>query len=143
MQSEMLMLYKLMILYILDRIDFPMTDSQLTDFFIGKNWFFSWLHILLSIVLTLAVGYAIGAFYSGEVLGAVGYGYFSMNLNSYINPVSPHFSGDNNWSAFLSDRAYFGGQNEGVDCSPVTQRVGGQNCLYGKGKGSCNFFAGI
>ncbi len=38
MQSEMLMLYKLMILYILDRIDFPMTDSQLTDFFIGKNY---------------------------------------------------------------------------------------------------------
>ncbi len=38
MQSEMLMLYKLMILYILDRIDFSMTDSQLTDFFIGKNY---------------------------------------------------------------------------------------------------------
>ena len=38
MQSEMLMLYKLMILYILDRIDFPMTDSQLTDFFIGKDY---------------------------------------------------------------------------------------------------------
>lgn len=38
MQSEMMMLYKLMILYILDRIDFSMTDSQLTDFFIGKNY---------------------------------------------------------------------------------------------------------
>lgn len=38
MRSEMLMLYKLMILYILDRIDFSMTDSQLTDFFIGKNY---------------------------------------------------------------------------------------------------------
>ena len=85
------------------------------DFILGKNWILSWLHIIFSIVLTLGAGYCIGAFYSGEVLGAVGYGYFSMNLNSYINPVSPHFSGDNNWSAFLSDRAYFGGQNEGFN----------------------------
>lgn len=85
------------------------------DFIIGKNWIFAWLHIIFSIVLTLGAGYCIGAFYSGEVLGAVGYGYFSMNLNSYINPVSPHFTGENNWSAFLPDRAYFGGQNEGFN----------------------------
>lgn len=38
MQSEMLMLYKLMILYILDRIDFSMTSAQLTEFFIGHNY---------------------------------------------------------------------------------------------------------
>ena len=38
MQSEMLMLYKLIILYILDRVDFPMTNAQLTDFFLEKNY---------------------------------------------------------------------------------------------------------
>ena len=85
------------------------------DFLIARSWIKPWLHIILSIVITLAVGYSIGAFYSGEVLGAVGYGYFSMNLNSYINPVSPHFSGENNWSEILSDRSYFGGQNEGFN----------------------------
>ena len=85
------------------------------DFIIAKNWWKPWAHIILSIITTLAVGYCIGAFYSGEVLGAVGYGYFSMNLNSFINPLSPHFTGDNNWSQFLSDRTYFGGQNEGFN----------------------------
>ena len=85
------------------------------DFIIARNWWKPWAHILFSIATTLAVGYCIGAFYSGEVLGAVGYGYFSMNLNSYINPVSPHFSGENNWSTILSDRLYFGGQNEGFN----------------------------
>lgn len=38
MNTEMLMLYKLMILYILDRIDFSMTSAQLTEFFIGHNY---------------------------------------------------------------------------------------------------------
>lgn len=85
------------------------------DFILAKNWWKPWAHVILSICVTLAVGYCIGAFTSGEVLGAVGYGYFSMNLNSYINPVSPHFDGVNNWSAFLPDRAYFGGQNEGFN----------------------------
>jgi len=85
------------------------------DFIIGRNWWKPWFNIIFSIVITLGVGYCIGAFTSGEVLGAVGYGYFSMNLNSYINPVSPHFEGANNWSQLISDRAYFGGQNEGFN----------------------------
>ena len=85
------------------------------DFLIAKSCFWPWVHIFLSIAITLGAGYCIGAFYSGEVLGAVGYGYFSMNLNSYINPISPHFYGENNWSQFLSDRKYFGGQNEGFN----------------------------
>lgn len=85
------------------------------DFIIGKSWWKPWVNIILSICITLGVGYCIGAFYSGEVLGAVGYGYFSMNLNSFINPVSPHFDGEHNWSQFLSDRSYFGGQNEGFN----------------------------
>jgi len=38
MNTEMLMLYKLMILYILDRIDFSMTSAQITEFFIGHNY---------------------------------------------------------------------------------------------------------
>lgn len=85
------------------------------DFIIGRNWWKPWFNIILSIVITLGTGYCIGAFTSGEVLAAVGYGYFSMNLNSYINPVSPHFEGVHNWSEFLSDRAYFGGQTEGFN----------------------------
>ena len=38
MQPEALMLYKLIILYILDRVDFPMTNSRLTDFITTKEY---------------------------------------------------------------------------------------------------------
>ena len=38
MQSEMLMFYKLTILYVLDRVEFPMTNSQLTNFFLEYNY---------------------------------------------------------------------------------------------------------
>lgn len=38
MQPEALMLYKLIILYILDRVDFPLTNAQLTDFILEKQY---------------------------------------------------------------------------------------------------------
>ena len=37
MTSEGLVLYKLMILYMLDRVDFPMTTSQISDFILSFN----------------------------------------------------------------------------------------------------------
>lgn len=83
------------------------------DFFIAKNRIKSVLHILASIIVTLAVGYCIGAFYNKGGMATLGYGYFSMNLNALFNPVSKGFAGENNWSAVLGDRPYFGGQTEG------------------------------
>lgn len=85
------------------------------DFFIGKNWWKPWAHIVLSIAVTLAVGYVTGAFFSGDILAATGYGYFSLNLNSFFNPVSVEFTGEHNWSKLLGDRPYFGGQIEGFN----------------------------
>ena len=38
MQPEALMLYKLIILYILDKVDFPLTNAQLTDFILEKQY---------------------------------------------------------------------------------------------------------
>ena len=38
MQSESLMLYKLIILYILDRMDFPITHTELTRFILEKEY---------------------------------------------------------------------------------------------------------
>ena len=38
MQSESVMLYKLIILYILDRMDFPITNSELTRFILEKEY---------------------------------------------------------------------------------------------------------
>ena len=38
MQSESVMLYKLIILYILDRMDFPITNSELTRFILDKEY---------------------------------------------------------------------------------------------------------
>ncbi len=38
MPEESLTLYKLMILYMLNHLDFPLTNSQLCEFFISKNY---------------------------------------------------------------------------------------------------------
>ena len=38
MQPEALMLYKLIILYMLNRVDFPLTNSQLSDFITAKEY---------------------------------------------------------------------------------------------------------
>jgi DNA-binding PadR family transcriptional regulator len=38
MQPETLMLYKLIILYILDRVDFPMTNAQLSNFITDRQY---------------------------------------------------------------------------------------------------------
>ncbi len=42
MEGEMLMLYKLIILYILDRVDFKMTNSQLTKFITEREYTSYW-----------------------------------------------------------------------------------------------------
>lgn len=38
MQSDALTLYKLIILYILNKVDFPLTNAQLTDFILEKEY---------------------------------------------------------------------------------------------------------
>ena len=38
MTNDGLVLYKLMILYMLDRVDFPMTSSQISQFVLGKGY---------------------------------------------------------------------------------------------------------
>lgn len=38
MTSEGLMLYKLMVLYMLDRVDFPLTGSQISQFILDKGY---------------------------------------------------------------------------------------------------------
>ena len=85
------------------------------DCFLAKNWWKPWVHIVLSIALTLGVGYVTGAFFSGDILAATGYGYFSLNLNAFFNPISVAFTGEHNWSKILADRPYFGGQIEGFN----------------------------
>jgi len=51
------------------------------------SWKGSLLNFSLSAALSLLAGYAIGAFSSGTP-GAIGFGYYSMNLNAPINPLS-------------------------------------------------------
>ncbi|MBE6887390.1 MAG: hypothetical protein E7484_03100 [Ruminococcaceae bacterium] len=85
------------------------------DFFLAKNRIKSVLHVMASIVITLVTGYCIGAFYNEGGMAILGYGYFSMNLNAFFNPVSKGFESENNWSAVLSDRPLFGGQIEGFN----------------------------
>lgn len=38
MSSDTFMLYKLMILYMLDRVDFPLTESQISQFILDKGY---------------------------------------------------------------------------------------------------------
>ncbi len=54
--------------------------------------------LAISLVLTAAAGYLIGALGPSTNLGGDGYGYYSMNLNAPFNPIS---CGDIKWSAFL------------------------------------------
>lgn len=61
-------------------------------------------YVIASIVVTLAVGYAIGAFYVGGSMSSIGYGLYSMNLNAMFNPVSQGFD---NWSAILEIKPSF------------------------------------
>ena len=44
MSEESLTLYKLMVLYMLDNLDFPMTTSQLSEFFVN-NGYTSYFHL--------------------------------------------------------------------------------------------------
>ncbi len=52
----------------------------------------------LSLVCALTFGYIIGAFYSLTSASDTGFSFFSLNLNSYINPSS---KGIEDWSLFL------------------------------------------
>ena len=38
MMTEALTLYKLMILYMLERVDFPLTNSQISEFILDKGY---------------------------------------------------------------------------------------------------------
>ena len=38
MQPDTLTLYKLIILYILDKVDFPLTNAQVSDFILEKEY---------------------------------------------------------------------------------------------------------
>ena len=38
MANDTFMLYKLMILYMLDRVDFPLTESQISQFILDKGY---------------------------------------------------------------------------------------------------------
>lgn len=79
-------------------------------FIINRKYKESVGYLAFSMVLTVAVGLAIGAFYSGTGLSSLGYGSFSMNLNALYNPVSKGFE---NWSAVLKQRPMFYLQIEG------------------------------
>lgn len=65
-----------------------------------------------NIALPLLSGYLAGTFYAKGGAAHAGFGYFSMNLNQPINPVS---AGDIVWSRFLPVRALTAGQYDGFN----------------------------
>ncbi len=67
------------------------------------------MFIIISLGATLFTGWVIGAFHSIGSAGDIGYGTYSLNLNSYINPVSKNI-GD--WSVFTNPRALLVGYQE-------------------------------
>lgn len=93
-------------------------------FFLNKKYIHSVVYIITSIIITLIIGYAIGALYVGGSMSSVGYGMFSMNLNSLYNPVSRGFD---NWSMILEIKPNVSYQMEGFNflglgvicCAPV------------------------
>ena len=82
------------------------------QFILNKKFFSSLCSIVLSIVFTLLIGYIIGAFYISGSMSTIGYGMFSMNLNSLHNPISKGFD---NWSAMLEIKPNLSYQIEGFN----------------------------
>ncbi len=70
--------------------------------FSKREFIKSFSFIGVSFVSTLFVGYCIGAFHSIGSAGDVGYGLFSLNLNSYINTSSNKIP---DWSNIMDPRA--------------------------------------
>ncbi len=68
--------------------------------FAKKQFIKPFLFIAISLVSTFITGYSIGAFHSIGSAGDIGYGLFSLNLNSYYNPLSPKLI----WSNFVQPR---------------------------------------
>lgn len=69
--------------------------------------------ILANMILAVLIGYVIGTFGTGTSFSdATEYGYFSMNLNSIINPKS---YGIDSWSAFLKTRPQTLGNYDGFN----------------------------
>lgn len=81
-------------------------------FFKERKYSKSVLYVLRSMIITLLIGYIIGAFYIGGSMAQYGYGKFSMNLNAFFNPTS---NGFDNWSKFLNNRPYAFYQIEGFN----------------------------
>ena len=73
----------------------------LEDMFLNKQFLKSPLYFIISIILTVFVGWIIGAFGSAST-SLIPYGVFNMNLNALYNPLSKGFD---NWSQFLQVKA--------------------------------------
>lgn len=76
----------------------------------------AWISIILLVlvqVITVGVGFIIGTFGVADVDNSRwGYGFFSMNLNAIINPIS---SGYYNWSSILKVHPYTLGNYDGFN----------------------------
>ncbi len=82
---------------------FGISFAVFLEWAISKKEFIKSLSfILISLFSALVFGYIIGAFYSFDSAGDIGYGIFSLNLNSYFNPSSNRI---NDWSAFRNPLA--------------------------------------
>lgn len=63
-----------------------------------KTVLYNSIIFMLSLLITVIAGYLIGALGASTKLGGEGYGYYSMNINAPINPIS---CGNITWSTFL------------------------------------------
>ena len=54
MSLEPLTLYKLMTLYMLNKVNFPLTDAQISDFFLNKEYitYFSFRQVISELIET-------------------------------------------------------------------------------------------
>ena len=92
---------------------FGITLASCIDcYFNTKNLMKSISVFLISAFTTLLLGYLIGAIGYGVGFAAGGFGVFSMNLNSIINPYS---LGIDTWSIFLKNRSQILGNYDGFN----------------------------
>lgn len=68
--------------------------------------------IVANMIPAILIGYVIGIFGTGAGFSSSEFGYFSMNLNSIINPIS---CGIDSWSAFMKSRPQTLGNYDGFN----------------------------
>lgn len=131
MQPEALMLYKLIILYILDKVDFPLTNVQLTNFILEKEYtnYFNIQQVLSELLEDKFISCNVirnSSYYEITSMGGETLSFFNDTISSAIKDDIDNFLKENKYSLREENSTqaeYFEARkNEYITCLKVLER---------------------